>query len=202
MTEATAFWGILGWPFCRYVDRASPIHISHKHGPLRWTVNHACKTVPLHFHCRKKETVRASRAGRRKSWRIPLRSPCGNKELSALPVREDKTAAWQMHTTLCEHVMQALSVAMYRRLHTHTRAHTMAREIFSLHSESPRASRGCHLKAVRLQAQQHVNWQKVPWHGISKPCYGVRLLFLFLVIEVVLESVAVDVTFAAASCRC
>ena len=50
MTETTAFRefrGTLGWPLRRYVDRASPVHISHKHGPLRWTVNHACKTVPL-----------------------------------------------------------------------------------------------------------------------------------------------------------
>ena len=101
MIEATAFWGILGWPFCRYVDRASSTHISHKHGPLRWTVNHACKTVPLHVHCnktgysrfpcgkeemlahslaltmRKQHSVSATRAGRRNCLRIP----CGKINL-------------------------------------------------------------------------------------------------------------------------
>ena len=99
--------GCLGWPFCRYVDQASSIHISCKHGPLRWTVNHAYKTVPLHDRCNKGYS--RFPCGKEKCWRIPWRSLRGNNILPALPVREgklfahtlreDKLAALQMQTT-------------------------------------------------------------------------------------------------------
>ena len=50
------------------------------------------------------------------------RYPCGKEKLFAHTLREDKLAALQMQTTLYGHVMHAKSVAMYRRVHTHTHA--------------------------------------------------------------------------------
>ena len=51
------------------------------------------------------------------------RYPCGKEKLFAHTVGEDKLAALQMQTTLYGHVMHAKSVAVYRRVHTHTYTH-------------------------------------------------------------------------------
>ena len=80
--------------------------------------------------------------------------------------------------------------------------HTSARNLLSMHSGS---NRGVSAVIWRLRACKHNKMligKMYPYCGVAHPLYGVRLRFLFLVVDDELDATVAGVAVASASCRC